>query len=189
MRFAQAVKNEVMRCAQYIENNNIQEHRGVVSVHTFGDQAVKVEKDVKVVGNVELVEMNRVKRKSSNCVGVIHNQSVKADVVEEENMNKVETVKLEDVKTESVDSEESRRRVAFLQKMAEKLRVQLLDDSSAGILQEGSLDKIDSRQDLHGGEKTCQDEPCGVNFCYQRKQRGARELKRLGIKAKEMSYY
>ena len=68
-------------------------------------------------------------------------------------MNKVETVKLEDVKTESVDSEESRRRVAFLQKMAEKLRVQLLDDSSAGILQEGSLDKIDSRQDLHGGEK------------------------------------
>ena len=47
MRFAQAVKNEMMKCAQYLENNNIQEHRGVVSVHTFGDQAVKVEKDVK----------------------------------------------------------------------------------------------------------------------------------------------
>ena len=42
MRFAQAVKNEMMRCAQYLENSNTQEHRGVVSVHTFGDQAVKV---------------------------------------------------------------------------------------------------------------------------------------------------
>ena len=49
--------------------------------------------------------------------------------------------------------EESRRRVAFLLKMAEKLQAQLLNDSLAGNLQEGSLDKIDTRQDLHFGEK------------------------------------
>ena len=94
-----------------------------------------------------------MKKKSTNCVGVIHNQTFKADVVEAENIKTVGTDEQGDAKADNIDMEESRRRVAFLQKMAEKLRAQLLNNSLAGILQEGSLDKIDSRQDLHGGEK------------------------------------
>ena len=160
----------------------------MVSVHTFGDQAVKVEKNVKRVGNVELEEMKKVKRKSPNCIDVIHNQRVKVDVVEEENMNKVETDKLEDFKADGIDMEESRRRVAFLLKMKEKLRAQLLNDSLAGILQEGSLDKIDTRQDLHVGEKRVRTNLVGLITAINENNEELKGLRDL-VKAKETPYY
>ena len=98
-------------------------------------------------------------------------------------MIRVEADNLEDVKTESSDSEESRGRVAFLQKMAEKLRAQLLDDSSAVILQEGSLDKSETRQNLHDSEKRARTNLVGLISAIN-ENRGAKELERLGIKAK-----